>query len=664
MANWHDSVFFGLHFDQHAGAQDTILGRDLTREHLRERLARTKPDWVQCDCKGHPGYTSWPTRVGSTSPGVVHDSLRIYRDVTRELHLPLVMHYSGVWDSRAIELHPDWAAIDAEGKASPNSTCRLSAYRDELLIPQMIELVEEYDVDGFWVDGENWASAPCWCPRCEAEFTKRSGRRAVPLKAEHAHWDEWLAFHRDLFVEHVAAYAEAVHRAKPACTVCSNWMYTVRQPDAVKAPVDYLSGDYDWIWGADRAAVEARVLDGRLASGGKLHWDLMAWGFIKTDGHTGGLPWCTKTVTHLCAEVAEVVALGGAVAIYDTPQRSGWLTDWHMDIFGEVGAFCRARREWCHQSTSRSEAAILHLADSFYAGNDPLFNYGAAGQPLEGALHALLETQHSTDILTEEGALAGLERYRLVVVPEQARVSAELRAALEAYARGGGQVLISGTHLAAEWSDLLGVTAGEALPDGLCLAADDGAVPVGGAWLAVAPKAGTEIVAYALDGQEPDHNHTEKVVVTRRAVGKGSITAVHGPIFRHYFLTHYPLLRRFLGKLVDDLAIPWTVRVSAPPRLEVIVREKAGHLVISLLNRGAAEMTMPRRVIVEELAPVTGIRVRVRTAAAPEVVHCVPETAGLAWRHEGGELIIDVPRVDIHTVLAVPGLASKEAAQP
>ncbi|MGO8788242.1 MAG: alpha-L-fucosidase, partial [Terriglobia bacterium] len=151
--NWHESVFFGIHYDLHANAQDTELGRELTPEHLRERFLRTRPDWVQTDCKGHPGYTSWPTSVGSTSPGVVKDSLRIYRDVTKELGIKLGVHYSGVWDMRAIELHPEWATVDAKGQRDTRATCRLHAYDEQLMIPQMMEIIDKYDVDGFWVDG-------------------------------------------------------------------------------------------------------------------------------------------------------------------------------------------------------------------------------------------------------------------------------------------------------------------------------------------------------------------------------------------------------------------------------------------------------------------------------------------------------------------------------
>ena len=276
-SSWHDDVFFGLHYDLHANANDTVLGRDLTVEHLVERLSRVQPDWVQCDCKGHAGYTSWPTKTGSTSPGVVNDALAMHREATRQLGIPLGMHYSGVWDSRAVELHPDWARVDENGvpdgpnRPAPSAgqtstignrsdmTCRLGPYDDELMIPQMVELIETYDVDGFWVDGENWASKPCYCDRCTAEFGKRTGISDIPKDADQDHWDEWLAFHRDLFVEHVAHYAEAVHAAKESCAVCSNWMYTMRQPDPIRAPVDYLSGDFDWMRGADRAAVEGRL---------------------------------------------------------------------------------------------------------------------------------------------------------------------------------------------------------------------------------------------------------------------------------------------------------------------------------------------------------------------------------------------------------------------
>lgn len=647
-ANWHDHVFFGMHYDLHAGAQDTVLGSELTAEHLRERLLRIKPDWIQCDCKGHAGYTSWPTQVGSTSPGVVRDALRIHRDVTRELGIKLGMHYSGVWDTRAIELHPEWACIGADGKANPNMTCRLSGYDDELMIPQMLELVENYDVDGFWVDGENWAATACWCERCRTEFTRRTGLSDIPQAAGEANWEDWLAFHRELFVEHVTRYADAVHARKPECLICSNWMYTVRQPEARVAPVDYLSGDYDWIWGADRAAVEGRVLDGR-----DLSWDLMAWGFTKTGDMRGEPPWVIKPLPHLCQELCEVVALGGAVMIYNQPQRTGWLTGWHQDRFAGAAAFCRERQEACFQSTTVPQAAVVHLPQHYYAHNSPLFNYGEAVQPLEGALHALLETHHSTDILLEEALPERLGQYPLVVIPETTRWSESLQAQLQAYLQAGGHVIASGAHLARDYPELVGADPAGEPAASVYLAVDGEAVAVSGPWQPVKPRPGTAAVAYRLSQQEPEKDTTDEVLITRRAFGAGSVTAIHGPIFRNYFLGHYPLLRRVLSELLEALAIPWRVTLDAPAQLELVLREKAGKLVINLLNRGAGEMLMPRRVMNEYLLPVTDVTVRVALGEAPRSVTAIPADTALTWEYADGVLTLQLPRVDIHTVVVV-----------
>lgn len=646
--NWHDDVFFGIHYDLHAQAKDTELGAELTAEHLRERLERVQPDWIQCDCKGHAGYTSWPTEVGSPSPGIVKDALRIHRDVTAAMGIKLGMHYSGVWDTRAVELHPEWARVNADGALDKNMTCRLSGYDDELMIPQMLELVGKYDVDGFWVDGENWAMGPCWCERCRAEFSKRTGLSEIPMAAGETNWAEWLSFHRDLFTEHVTHYANAVHARKADCLICSNWMYTLRQPEPMTAPIDYISGDFTPAWGADRAAAEGRVMDGR-----GMTWDLMAWGFAKAEA--AETPWATKTATHLCQEIAEIVALGGAVMIYDQPQRSGWITGWHQDVFGEVARWCRERKELCFGSDTASEAAILHLASHYYTCNDPLFNLGTAHEPLEGAMHALLECGLSTDIVLEGDALRVMGQYKLVVVPGQTHLTPEIKAGLTAYAETGGCVVLTGAHLAEECGELAGVeaagTVDESADARIYLPAEGKAVPVFGSWQPVRAAAGTEVWTCAMKQQEPGKDDTDEAVVTARRVGKGWIVAAHGPLFRNYFKGHYPLLRRFIGDLIGRLEIPWTVTVDGPAWVEPVVRRQGERLVVNLINRGAGETLSPSRIMIEELPAAEEVVVRVRREQPPLEVTAVG--AEVAWSHHGGELLIAVPSVAIHSVIAI-----------
>ena len=105
--NWHEQAFFGLHFDLHVVQEDRMLGADLSEEHLVHELGKVGLDFVQCDCKGHPGYAGYPTRVGIPAPHIVKDSLRIWRNATRTLGLPLIVHYSGIWDHAALTAHPE-----------------------------------------------------------------------------------------------------------------------------------------------------------------------------------------------------------------------------------------------------------------------------------------------------------------------------------------------------------------------------------------------------------------------------------------------------------------------------------------------------------------------------------------------------------------------------
>lgn len=644
--NWHEDVFFGIHYDLHAKATDTELGAEVTAEHLRERWSAIRPDWVQCDCKGHPGYTSWPTAVGSTSPGVVKDALRIHRDVTAEMGIRLGMHYSGVIDNRALELHPEWGAVNAKGERSNRSTCRLSPYADELMIPQLLELIDNYDVDGFWVDGENWGSQPCWCDACKAAFTARTGIAEIPTEAGQPHWAEWLAFQRDLFCEYVTKYTDAVHARKPECLVCSNWMYTIRQPEPVTVPVDYLSGDYTPNWGAARAALEARMLDCR-----GITWDLMVWGFTR-NYQIPTSPWAMKTAVHLKQEVAEVVALGGAVMVYTKPHRSGWLTGWEHEIIGETADFCRERKAACFRSTTASEAAVLHLDSHYYTCNDPLFNYGNAIQPVEGALNALLETHRSTDLLTEEAALSRLGDYKLVVVPEQTNLSKPLQAALRKFVTAGGELILSGAHLAQELPELVGCTPGPAA-ETVQIAVRGECAQLAGAWTLPVPQPRTKVWNGDCRNLEPSLEDETRPVITSRRLGKGRVVAIHGAFFQNYYAMHFPRIRACFEDLVADLDIDWTVELAAPSWIEVICRRQNGALMVNLLNRGTGETLSPQRTIVEDLPPVEIVTVAVRKPTPPCSVVLEPDGTPLPWNYADGIVGVTLPAVRIHDIVAI-----------
>jgi hypothetical protein len=640
---WPADAFFGLHYDLHPNTNDTELGRETTYEHIYAELDKVKPDYVQYDCKGHPGYAGYPTEVGSPAPGIVNDALAVWREVTRDMGVPLSVHFSGVWDTRAIELHPEWANINARGHAHKNYTDLLSDYERDLLIPQLVEVVTKYDLDGVWVDGENWATLPSWSDRVIAEWTKRTGKTKVPKKVDDEDWHAWLDFQRDLFEEHVRHYADALHAAKPDVAVCSNWMYSVRQPNSITAPIDYVSGDFDPSFGAARACAEARFISQR-----GMPWNLMAWSFLRT----GGQQWTSKTAVHLSQEVAVTLAQGGSVFIYNQPQRSGRLTSWHQDIFGEVAEFCRARKPYCFKSDTVPQVAILHSQSFYYRNCQPLYNFADANHPMEGALHALLENGYSVDILNEDMFIERGANYRIVIVPEQEGLPQNVVDALKAFVHGGGNLVLSGHRAAFELGDLAGVVPVEgAVNGGTYVPADNGAVLVGGTWQQI-DAADAELIAFTLNQQDPVLNRTDWPAATLRQVGNGSVVLIPGPVFRAYYKAHYPRLRRFIGDCVAALDAT-TMQVEGPSHIEFAARQMDGRLLLQFVNRGVAGYLAPDRHMVEHVADTGPFTVRIPMEIRPTRCYMAPDRTGLDWTWRDGVLTANVAGLHIHNVLVI-----------
>jgi hypothetical protein len=326
-------AFLGIHFDFHAGKDCDRVGARTTPEMVQTVIEKVKPDYLQIDCKGHPGYSSYPTKVGNPAPGFVGDPLRIWREVTRQRGIPLFMHYSGVWDGHAVAAHRDWAAIHASGKPDDKATSVFGPYADQLLIPQLRELAGEYGVDGAWVDGDCWATIPDYGEKAVREFCKQTGAQSAPRKAGEPYWTEWLDFHREGFRRYVRHYVDELKASHPDFQVISNWAFSDHMPEPVSANVAGLSGDFS----PDDSVNSARFA-GRCLEDQGVPWDLMSWSFSRKTRKQ-------KPAVQLMQEAAVVLAMGGGYQAYFKQDRDGAVRDLaEMDVMAQVAQFCRERQ--------------------------------------------------------------------------------------------------------------------------------------------------------------------------------------------------------------------------------------------------------------------------------------------------------------------------------
>ena len=127
------------------------------------------------DSKGHPGYSSYPTKVGYSANSFVNDPLKIWREVTNRHNLPLYVHYSGLWDSKALAENPEWGRVNPDGTTDKTYAAYFSDYSGKFLIPQIKEMMDDYAIDGVWIDGDCWSTGPDYSPEVVKGFLKRNG---------------------------------------------------------------------------------------------------------------------------------------------------------------------------------------------------------------------------------------------------------------------------------------------------------------------------------------------------------------------------------------------------------------------------------------------------------------------------------------------------------
>ena len=629
--------FLGIHFDFHAREDCTAVGSNTTPAMVASILDQVKPDYIQIDCKGHPGFSSYPTKVGNPVPGFVGDPLRVWRQATAEKGVALFMHYSGVWDGAQVARHPEWAAVSADGKPSKTATSVFGPYADQLLIPQLRELAGAYGVDGAWIDGECWATVPDYGERAAKAFRDATGIQTLPKKPADSHWAEFLQFHREAFRRYLRHYVAEVHKTNPEFQLCSNWAFTDHMAEPVSAPVDFLSGDY-----APDDSVNSARLSARFLQRQGLPWDLMAWSFSRKKGPDGkGLQ---KSAQQLEREAAVVVALGGGFQAYFTQRRDGSVKLEQMPAMAETARFCRERQALCHRSMPVPQIALLLSTAGHYRKINGLFNRDLSG--VSGVLQALLETQNSVEVVSEHQLEGRLGEYPLVVVPEWAYLEPAFKDDLAAYVKKGGSLLLVGPKSAALFQQELGVTLeGEPAAKPQTLAFESGQAQTRG--FAQAARLGAGAEAF---GTLRAEGGAAQPAASVASLGRGKIAAVYAELGQSYNGVRSPVVRGFLNALARRLYPRPLVEVAGSSDVDVCLMRQKGKWLVNLVNTSGPHQTEP---IQEAVLPVGPLSVTLRLPHKPSKLTLEPGGQALPFAYRDGEARLTVQSLDIHRAIVV-----------
>ena len=636
--------FLGIHFDFHARETDNGIGQHTTREMIQAIIDKTGVDYIQIDCKGHPGYTSYATRLGNAAPGIVTDALPLWRAVTEANNVGLYMHYSGVWDTRAVSEHPEWARVDENGQPDPRNTSLFGAYKDALLIPQLKELCDEYRVDGVWLDGECWAVCQDYAPAVLERFRRETGIQTVPRTLEEPGFAAFMAWNREAFLAYLRDYTDALHRHNPDFQLCSNWAFTSFMPEPVSVGVDFLSGDYPL-----SDSIRAAQFEGRCLQNQGLAWDLMAWGF---GGRFDDAVFSTKTALQLQQEAAIILSLGGGFQVYFLQNRDGSIRPYVLDVMAEVAAFCRARQPFSHKARPIPQIALLYSSYNFYQQNDRMYSgWSHKFANVGNLLDCLVSGQKCVEVIMEHHEL---EKYPCIVVPELSALDDAYVERLKRYAQNGGRLLVIG-ETAALFRDELGVTLNEMLDSRQqpqFLQYKQYACGLESKYYRVTVHEDAQTFGTLMEGDDCTLPGTAAASI--RSYGRGQIGAVYYNAGENYGRGHCHLLRDLLSVVVDAIFPTQDVAVSGTHGIGTTWMELDGTRMLHLINLHGDHKN-DKVYVFDEIPPTGSFTVRIRETKPIHAITLQPEGTPLAFDREDGAVVVRLANVAVHNILQIEG---------
>ena len=345
--------------------------------------------------------------------------------------------------------HPDWLQVDEKGEIRRHwvmpelyLTCPHGPYNRQFLTSVIREVVTMYGVDGVFAN--RWANhnsfEVCYCANCRASFGELPRTRDPRDKR----WRDYTVWYQESLFSLVRLWDAEVRKANPnGCFI----------PNSGGGIANAL----DWKRFGDMA--ETLICDHQGRSGLTPPWSngMAAKIFRSVAGPRKALVgifginvatshrWMKSVKS--AAEQRVWVAEGIANGFRPWFTKFGGVQEderWMPVVEKMYGWHASAER----RLRDREPAARVGLV---YSQQTAHFYRGGATDAVNGMYHALVEARVPFEMV-HEGKLEGLDRFKLLVLPNVAALSDAQCAALSAFARSGGSLVATfETSLYDEW---------------------------------------------------------------------------------------------------------------------------------------------------------------------------------------------------------------------
>ena len=679
--SWYDTSYRKLFFDFHSPGATTGLAAGFDAARWADRLVAANAEAVSVFIKGGYGYSFY--RQGEIR--YVHPSLPAGLDMVQEqidaLHargLKAIGYYHTFNSEPVARDHPEWRRVGADGTPSPLSICMTGPLADGWMLPHIAEAVRLYDVDAMFFDG-TYGHAPCHCDACQQAWNEVSGGAKIPSGPDDPGWSAWVAWELGRYRDLRGRICETIHAERPETVISFNWAYAPRQPEAVPEGVGSLVAD---IYPNDQA-FNGSYFSRYWALLGR-PFDVMNSAFLQWWGD-----WGCKPAIAMQQEVATTLANGGLTWIgYQMNERF----DVEPAVMGELGktlAFVREREPWLEGAEPELSIGVLHSTAFHLAQDRPAMWIDETSA--RGAHRLLTESMLPYHLVNEATLAERLDEFQVLILPDQRYLPDGLVAQIADWVRAGGVLVaaaLTGT-LDASFHPTGEFALGEVLGLELEAAYDQthayvevtdprlkaGTLPMAHlaeATFALAKPVSDDVQTLAnlraiylrSDGKpllrwSPVGEDTGRPAITARPYGQGWACYLAGDLFRAYQAKNNWNLKHMVAHLLRALVPDLPIEVDAPAWLEVVLMrqpataQRRSRRLVHLVNHHGNRPVDGNNLCVESVLPVRDVTVRLRVESQPNAVRLQPDGVEPAWSVEDGTLVVEIPQVDVHTILEI-----------
>ncbi len=656
--NWFKNIYRQLHMDAHFNEfKEVYAGFDA------ETAAQTLKEmgFQMVSYMAHDGLCHYPTAIGDPHPG---------------LALDFVGEFTGALKNRGIK------TIVYVRAHSGNETC-LMPDAEMFLIPIYTEILESYDVDGFFVDGifHPYFMNPCDCESCRALFDLEIGGD-LPVDDD----DPKAFVYRKWMNERMDACAEKLWRAlsaiKPDIAFLYNHAWHTRHPVTPPPYIMHVCWDtpvpqeglYAWNFSFE-ARYLATLPDIR---------PYITWSCQNVSSHDW-VDYELRETESFLQECAILLAACGRTYLAHNPYPSGNPLPSLMEAFGTVNARTRALKPFVENCTPVKDVAILHAADSVWS-KAPIIPHASwppsrAYHSVAGAHKALVEGHVQVLIPNSEIFVNTIHDYSAIVLSDQPVLNEQEVEQIRRFVHNGGTLIATSTtgtrdaenNLLSDFSlaDVLGVQylASSETANGYLrvtgrneeygIPAMD--IPVDGPYARVKTTTAETILELVppyegiRTGTPPPAVSSEGPGVTMNTYGNGKAIYCAADLFGAYYTRNTPVLRK-LALWMLGVVYPGESRSivleDIPITVEVFYNQRGSERFVHLINYSGdrREMGSPQP---QDFTNVYGMKVRLRLSDNPASITKVPGGEAIAFTYGNGWVAFDAAPLEIHDVYRI-----------